>query len=247
MSDARHPHEIVGSEGPAPESAGPESAGPGSGEAPEGPTRRRLFPGVPRPLLILGVVALVFVAVATVIASSYGKATGGSKPLTQAGIRRLFQSAGPTGGPPIGFTRVDRPAPTFTLPPVVGSVPVNLAELTGKPLVVNFWYSSCPPCQREAPAIAAVAKATAGRVTFVGVDYNDNRSSAAAFLRRHHETFPDGFDANGRVATQVFGIPGTPTTYFLSPNGKRELGVQIGAMTEPQLVHDLRTLYGVRT
>jgi thiol-disulfide isomerase/thioredoxin len=246
MSDTDHQGETAAPASPAPAPAPAAAAGDaGTGTSSQG-TRHRLFAGVPRPLLALGVVALVFVAVATVIASSYGTSTGVHKPLTQAGIRRLFQSAGTTGGPPIGFTRVDRPAPSFTLPPVIGSTPVDLARLTGKPLVVNFWYSSCPPCQREAPAIAAVAKATTGKVTFVGVDYNDNRSSAAAFLRRHHETFPDGFDASGRVATQLFGIPGTPTTYFLSPDGKRELGVQIGAMTEHQLVHDLRTLYGVR-
>lgn len=222
-------------------------AGATGGEPAPAPGRRGRFAGVPRPLLALGVVAVAFVIVATVIASGYGRSSSGSKPLTQAQIRRLFQeAAGTSGSPPIGFTRVDRPAPTFTLPPVVGTTPVDLAKLTGKPLVVNFWYSTCPPCQREAPALAAVAKATAGRVTFVGVDYEDNRASAAAFLHDHGETFPNGFDGSGKVATQVFGISGTPTTYFLSPNGKRELGVQVGAMTETELVHDLRTLYGVK-
>ncbi len=230
--------------------AAPGRDGRGAGDAggdAGGGGRRRVLAGVPRPLLVLGIVAIAFVVVATVIASGYGRTTAGTKPLTQAQIRRLFQSAaGTTGGPPIGFTRIDRRAPTFTLPPVVGTAPVDLAALTGKPLVVNFWYSTCPPCQKEAPAIAAVARATAGKVTFVGVDYEDSRSGAAAFLRQHGETFPNGFDGSGRVATQVFGISGTPTTYFLSPNGKRELGVQVGAVTEPQLVHDLRTLYGVK-
>lgn len=210
-----------------------------------GGPQRRFLPGVPRPLLAIGLLAVAFVVVATVVASGYGRTTG-PQALSQSQIRRILSAAGTTGGPPIGFTRVDRPAPTFTLPPVVGSTPVDLAKLTGKPLVVNFWYSTCPPCQKEAPAIAAVARATAGKVTFVGVDYEDSRASATAFLRSHHETFPDGFDANGKVATQVFGISGTPTTYFLSPNGKRELGVQVGAMTEVQLVHDLHVLYGVR-
>lgn len=225
-----------------PEGVEHDLAGP-----PGGAGRRGVLAGVPRPLLLLGVVAVAFVVVATVVASGYGRSSPGSKPLTQAQIRRLFrEAAGTSGTPPIGFTRVDRPAPTFTLPPVVGTAPVDLAKLTGKPLVVNFWYSTCPPCQREAPALAAVAKATAGRVTFVGVDYEDSRASAAAFLRDHGETFPNGFDGSGKVATQVFGISGTPTTYFLSPNGRRELAVQVGAMTETGLVHDLRTLYGLK-
>jgi thiol-disulfide isomerase/thioredoxin len=205
-------------------------------------SRRRLFAGAPRPLLALGVAALGFVIVATFMSLGYGRSQGGEA-LTQAQIRRLIGRA--TSALPIGFHRLDRPAPTFTLPPVIGSRPVDLAQLTGKPLVVNFWYSTCPPCEQEAPALAAVSGATRGKVTFVGVDYEDSRQSAAAFIRSHHEDYPDAFDASGKVATQLFGIPGTPTTYFLSPNGQRELGVQIGAVTEAGLAHDLHALYGV--
>ena len=30
---------------------------------------------------------------------------------------------------------------------------IDLAELTGRPLVVNFWFTDCPPCKREMPAL----------------------------------------------------------------------------------------------
>ncbi|HEX3088513.1 MAG TPA: TlpA disulfide reductase family protein, partial [Ilumatobacteraceae bacterium] len=29
------------------------------------------------------------------------------------------------------------------------------ADLVGKPMVVNFWYSTCAPCKKELPAFAA--------------------------------------------------------------------------------------------
>ena len=35
--------------------------------------------------------------------------------------------------------------------------PVQLADLEGTPLVLNYWYSSCAPCKEELPAFATVA------------------------------------------------------------------------------------------
>ena len=221
------------------------SGAPVADGAPGG--RRGFFAGVPRPLLALGVAAVAFVIVATVVAFGYGSSSAPTaEPLNQAQIRRLLNGQGLASSAPVGFRRIDRPAPAFSLSPVVGTAPVALRHLAGRPIVVNFWYSTCPPCQAEATGLAAVARATAGRVTFVGVDYEDSRSSAAAFLRKYGETYPNGFDGNGRVATQLYGIPGTPTTFFLSPDGRRELGIQVGAMSEASLARDLRTLYGVR-
>ena len=47
---------------------------------------------------------------------------------------------------------------------------VSLSELRGEPVVLNFWASWCVPCGREAPRLAASAKAHRGEVVFLGLD-----------------------------------------------------------------------------
>lgn len=240
-------------DGLPPGAEGGGAAGGAGDEAPHGPVpsgairsgRLTALRTVPKPLLGVGVVAVGFVVAATVIAFGYGNSgRSGPEALNQSQIRRLLGSTGATT--PVGFYRVDKPAPAFVLPPVIGTRPVDPRHFAGHPIVLNFWYSTCPPCIAEAPVLASVSKATAGKVTFIGVDYEDSKPSAAAFIRAHGENYPDGFDSSGRVATGLYGIPGTPTTYFLSTNGRRELGVAIGQLSVRSLTSDLRAVYGIK-
>ena len=47
---------------------------------------------------------------------------------------------------------------------------VRLGDVTGGPLVLNFWYDTCLPCRTEMPAFQQVADLLGDRVRFVGVD-----------------------------------------------------------------------------
>lgn len=153
-------------------------------------------------------------------------------------------SPGALFSPSGGFDKEPgRPAPPWSLPELAhpGEV-VSLAGFRGRPVVVNFWASWCPPCRKEMPALAAAARRLAGKVDFVGVDTNDSRPAALAFAAKTGVAYPLGFDPHGNLAS-TYGVYGLPTTFFVSAQG-RLLGRQVGAMTEGRLDQLLTKLFG---
>jgi len=114
---------------------------------------------------------------------------------------------------------VGRAAPEFTLAPVGGGAPVTLASLRGKPIVINFWATYCVPCLQEHALLQAVARATAGRVTFLGVVYDDEESKVRAFMAEEGASYPVLIDHGGRTAI-AFGVAGVPETFFIDAQGR---------------------------
>jgi thiol-disulfide isomerase/thioredoxin len=137
------------------------------------------------------------------------------------------------------------PLPTFSLQNLVPGAPViSSAGLRAHGAVVlSFWGSWCPPCKAEMPGLEAVHRQLGSKVTFVGIDEEDTRPAALAFLRRVGVTYPSGFDGNGAVAEGSFHINSTPTTYFIS-HGKM-LDFHQGRLTRHQLLTYLQQIFGV--
>lgn len=152
------------------------------------------------------------------------------------------QAQGNSSG--LGFVRLDRPARVISLPSLRGSGTISLAGLAGKPIVINFWSSTCPPCKQETPALASVAGAIGRKVTFVGIDTVDGRRQALAFVTRYKVPYRIAFDPNGTVADR-YGVTGLPVTFFLSPSARSVVGENIGALTAANLHMILHRLYGV--
>jgi cytochrome c biogenesis protein CcmG/thiol:disulfide interchange protein DsbE len=110
-------------------------------------------------------------------------------------------------------------APDFTRSRVDKSGKLSLSSLRGKVVVLNFWQSYCPPCGKEAPTIAAAAKHWAERgVVFVGVDVQDLRGPARAFMKRYGITYPIVADDGPLVGH--YGVTGYPETFFIDRRGR---------------------------
>lgn len=108
-----------------------------------------------------------------------------------------------------------------------------LPETGGLPAVVNFWFSTCQPCRREMPVLAAAAGEFAGRATFIGVSPNDTVETAQAFLDTHGAKYPNFLDGTGeQVASARVGT--MPTTYFLDADGN-VAAMHAGEITEAEL------------
>jgi cytochrome c biogenesis protein CcmG/thiol:disulfide interchange protein DsbE len=112
-----------------------------------------------------------------------------------------------------------RPAPSLTLPLFDGGT-LRLEDLRGKVVFLNFWASWCLPCRKEARLLEAAWQEHKGReVVFVGVNIQDDDSSAREFLREFGITYPNGIDRGSKIAID-YGVWGVPETFFLDREGR---------------------------
>jgi cytochrome c biogenesis protein CcmG/thiol:disulfide interchange protein DsbE len=109
-------------------------------------------------------------------------------------------------------------APNFTRPRVDTDGTLSLASLRGKVVVLNFWQSYCAPCTHEAPTLARAAKDWEDKnVVFLGIDVQDLRGPARAFLERFEITYPSVSDGGPLVGH--YGVTGYPETFFIDRRG----------------------------
>ncbi len=112
------------------------------------------------------------------------------------------------------------PAPTFNLERLDDDGMLDLAGLRGKPVVLNFWASWCAPCKEEAPYLEQVWRGNRHRgLTVVGLDANDFRRDARAFMRRFDLTFPIVYDGPGNTLAG-YGVTGFPETFVIDRQGR---------------------------
>ena len=110
------------------------------------------------------------------------------------------------------------PAPQFRVPAVASAKrSVELVEYEGRPILLNFWGSWCPPCRAELPLLSSAAR-TDSRVQFVGMDLEDTRTAGLATMRRYQIPYVSGFDPQDTVA-DLYSLRGTPTTIFINSRG----------------------------
>ena len=106
----------------------------------------------------------------------------------------------------------------------LGAHPLNLAELRGKPLVLNFWAGLCPPCRAELPDLQEFYNEFNDRVNLVGIDLGQftglgNLEDAKDLLQELNITYPIASTGDSGIL-QDYRVFGMPTTVFIDAEGR---------------------------
>jgi len=101
----------------------------------------------------------------------------------------------------------------------------HLGEYKGKPVLLHFWASWCPPCRAEMPELTAWLKLHP-EVNIVPVSLDNEMADAKQFLSENHFNMPALLTDSSQAMSM--GARGLPTTIIISPQGNIQLGF-IGA------------------
>jgi cytochrome c biogenesis protein CcmG/thiol:disulfide interchange protein DsbE len=146
------------------------------------------------------------------------------------GIILVFALA-PKGKPVGGVLPVDPKgyaAPALSLPRLDGSGNLSLADLKGKPVVVNFWASWCTTCKAEAATLVAAEKKWRDKgVVFLGIDAVDKDDAARAYEQQYGVEYPSVTDPSGTTAAQWY-VTAYPESFFIDADGRIVSAVRNG-------------------
>ncbi|MGH7761262.1 MAG: redoxin family protein [Candidatus Dormibacteraceae bacterium] len=129
-------------------------------------------------------------------------------------------------------------APAFSLTGTDGRQ-VTLANLAGKPAVINFWASYCPPCRAEMPLLRRLVGQRPG-MQLVLVDEGDSSQAARSFLTSVGLNQAALLDSDLSVG-HAYGAIAFPTTVFVRADGTIAAR-HIGQLDEGVLAAELTTL-----
>ena len=118
-------------------------------------------------------------------------------------------------------------APDFTVWDQEGTQTSLKEILEGKPAVINFWTSKCPPCREEMPDFEELYQELKDHVQFIMVDgigcMGETEESGRAYVEEQGFSFPVYYDKE-MDAVITYGIQAFPTTYILNSNGELVTG-----------------------
>ncbi len=98
-----------------------------------------------------------------------------------------------------------------------------------KVLVVNFWATWCPPCQKELPILSKLAAKYASEISFVGASVDSNKEDVLALRAHYSLNYWLGFVDPSVVSHWQAQI--LPTTYIIDKSGKI-VWAKSGALSE---------------
>ena len=141
---------------------------------------------------------------------------------------------------------VDRGEPVSLEGEDLDGRPLSLDDLRGQVVVVNYWWSACPPCRVEQPALNDAASELADDAAFVGINIRDlSADNGKAYVRTFDVPYPSVYDPSGKALLAFSGVlrrNAIPSTLVLDEQGRvaaTVVGSVPGKRTIPDLVADL--------
>jgi thiol-disulfide isomerase/thioredoxin len=137
---------------------------------------------------------------------------------------------------------VPRAAAPLNLPVLAGGT-MDLKQLRGKVVLVNFWATWCPPCRKEMPSMNRLNQLMQDQpFAILGVNAGESAEAVHAFLMQTPVNFPILVDEEG-VSLKPWQAFVFPTSYVVDKRGRVRMGL-IGSIEwdAPETVARLEAL-----
>ena len=157
-------------------------------------------------------------------------ATAGTAGVVAIALVVVLATRPPASASQANSPLLGKPAPSLSGAGLHGGT-VDLASMSGRFVLVNFFASWCGPCHQEAAELNRLSH----RLSVLGVTYNDTPGAAAAFLASTGAQWPAVVDSSGRIAV-TYGVRGPPESYLIDPEGTVEAKV-LGPVTAAQAAY----------
>jgi peroxiredoxin len=174
------------------------------------------------PLLLAGILAVAVVAVIL----WYGGRQPGSRKASEGQAPAVVGSG--------------RTAPAFALPDVSGNS-VSSSQFLGKPTVINFFATWCPPCREEIPGFVEVYDKYRGSgFEIVGISFDtDTKGDLPAFMMENRIGYR--ILMGDMAIARAYGVNPLPTTFFVGKDG-RIMNVHVGYIDKETFEREVRKL-----
>lgn len=188
-------------------------------------------------VLVLGV---VLAAIALFMLFSNDQSSGGSADIGKMpdGLAAASVSGAKkiSGAQPIK----GKPAPNFAFKYANGDQ-FTLADFQGKPVIVNFWATWCPPCRREMPGLVKAYEAHKDEgLVIIEVDVAETPEQVAPFVAEKQMTMPVVLDQKQEI-TRLYRTDSFPTSFFIDKDGIIQAR-WVGYLPEDQLDLNLKSI-----
>jgi thiol-disulfide isomerase/thioredoxin/outer membrane lipoprotein-sorting protein len=126
-----------------------------------------------------------------------------------------------------------KPAPAFEVKSMGGET-INLAALNGKPVLLDFWATWCPPCRRSMPVLEKIAmEFKDSDLVILGVDSGEDREVVERFLKKNPFGYPAVLSGESGIL-ESYGVTAYPTFILIGRDGKI-IANDVGFSGEDQL------------
>jgi cytochrome c biogenesis protein CcmG/thiol:disulfide interchange protein DsbE len=143
-------------------------------------------------------------------------------------------------GASAGLFHVGEPAPALVVPQVGGGT-IDLTNVRGKPVWINFMGTYCPPCLDEFPLMNGYATRLADKgLVVIAVDVKEDEGVVAGFGERTGATFPLGLDGDGSAALRWDAVT-LPVHFWIDKDGIIRDGA-LGGIGPDIMAAGLRTI-----
>jgi thiol-disulfide isomerase/thioredoxin len=97
---------------------------------------------------------------------------------------------------------------------------LQLDDMNGKVVLLDFWATWCGPCKQTLPEIARIAKDYANDPTLVVISVSQDADANAwkTFIQQNNMTWPQYRDANNALGS-AYGVSAIPHFFTIDTNG----------------------------